>query len=159
LAIKTHVFPFNGHDILVNQATEPTDIIWENRHIRKTERRFRGLVIFSIMAILAFGTFTGIVWLLKRKLLIMYMKEPPGIDCGLVDKSFGESITDYTRAAYKEELQWQKKDPYSNSFNDLISRQGTLGCFCASNENASKSDDFAYEVRVSNNADPTMNFI
>ena len=83
----------------MGQATEPTDIIWENRHIRKRERRFRGMMVVCAMAILALGTFTAIVWLLKRKLLILYLKEPPGIDCNLVLQKFGSDLQQF---AYKE---------------------------------------------------------
>lgn len=55
------------------------------------------------------------------------MKNPPGIECDNVLRSFGD---DLVQNAYKEELQWQKIDPSSSNFNDIVSRQGALTCFC-----------------------------
>jgi len=52
------------------------------------------------MAILAAGTFAAIYILLQQKLLNHYRAEPPGIDCRLVLKSFGEE--DLRQLAYKE---------------------------------------------------------
>lgn len=127
-AIEVANFTFNGHSIAVKQATEPTDIIWENRHIRKRERTLRWMMVIIIMTALAFGAFAGIVFLLKRKLLITYLNNPPGVDCSSVATE--ENYDDLKQLAYKEAQQWEKIDPFSTSFNILISRQGSLKCFC-----------------------------
>ena len=59
-------------NIKVQQATEPTDIIWENRQFRKNNRRCRWIVVAFIMIMLSFGAFIAIIWLIKRKLLISF---------------------------------------------------------------------------------------
>ena len=49
---------------MFQQATEPTNIIWENRHIKGTEKRIRhclGAVAISILLVLSFV----FIWLLK----------------------------------------------------------------------------------------------
>lgn len=91
-AIEMCQMPLLGHDITIKQAVEPTDIIWENRHFRKTERRIRWVIAIIIMCVLAFLGFMLIIWLLKHKLLIQYMKSPPGIECDNVIRNFGASL-------------------------------------------------------------------
>ena len=51
-------------------ATEPTDIIWENRHYTRTERTIRWMMARFCMVILAFIGFLAIIALLKNKLAI-----------------------------------------------------------------------------------------
>ena len=58
------------HMINISQATEPTDILWENRHIRKNIRRIRWVFAIILMAILSLCSFAFVFWLLKRKLLV-----------------------------------------------------------------------------------------
>lgn len=81
MAVKVNKFPFFDEEINITQANEPTDIIWENRHISSKERKCRGVLVILVMAILAAGTFAAIYILLQQKLLNLYRKEPPGIDC------------------------------------------------------------------------------
>lgn len=71
-ALFTAKFEFEGQDnvIELTQATEPTDIVWENRHIQSCERGIRWTIALMIMALCAFAAFTFIVWLIKKKLLI-----------------------------------------------------------------------------------------
>ena len=63
---------FLGNHINIQQATEPTDIIWENRHYRKIHRRVRWVFVFLFMILLSFGAFIAIIFLIKRKLLITF---------------------------------------------------------------------------------------
>ena len=70
-----------GESFPATQAAEPTDIIWENRPIRKMENRIRRVIVVCIMVIMSFAVFTIIVFLVKRKLIIKFMKEPPGVNC------------------------------------------------------------------------------
>lgn len=102
----------------MTQATEPTDIVWENTHYRKGMRRFRILVVLVVMGLLAFGVFMLVIWLLKRKLLIEYMRNPPGIQCD----SFGPASMENVQLAYKEEREWRKIDIYSYDLNSVTSR-------------------------------------
>ena len=66
----------------MKQASEATDILWENRHIRKKYRYCRWFLIVLVMIILSVGAFTFIFWLLKRKLLVDYSNAPPAVSCG-----------------------------------------------------------------------------
>ena len=70
----------------MKQASEATDILWENRHVRKKYRYVRWCFIVLIMIILSIGAFTFIIWLLKRKMLVDYSVAPPGISCDTVTR-------------------------------------------------------------------------
>jgi len=78
-------FMFEGDDIKVKQATEPTDIVWENRHISSCGRKMRWVIAIILMTLCTFAAFTFLLWLIKKKLMIQFMKTPPGLDCVVVD--------------------------------------------------------------------------
>ena len=94
----------DSRPIIINQASEATDILWENRHIRKKYRICRWILIVIVMIVLSIGSFTFIFWLLKRKLLVDYSVRPPGIECDTVNRNikmpFYEQIL--KQRAYKE---------------------------------------------------------
>ncbi len=69
ISLKTY-FPFLGDEVKIKMATEPTDIIWENRHYTRTERTVRWMMARFCMVILAFIGFLAIIALLKNKLAI-----------------------------------------------------------------------------------------
>lgn len=61
------------------QASEPTDIIWENRIYTKTDYFFRELVAFTIIGILLFGSFAFIYKVARTSAEIA--REFPKVDC------------------------------------------------------------------------------
>ena len=69
-ALEVNTFQFQGEDINIAQAQEPTDIIWENRHFTKTDRRFRFMIVVLVMSILALFAFLVIILTLKQKLVL-----------------------------------------------------------------------------------------
>lgn len=144
-ALEVASIDYLGETVKVKQATEPTDIIWEHKHFRRGERTIRWVLVVIIMIGLAFGAFMAIVWLLKRKLLITYLKNPPGVDCSSVTTQ--DNLSDLQQLAYKEAQQWAKIDPYDTSFNTLISRQGSLKCFCDYQGDKGFKSDHEYKVR------------
>lgn len=91
LALKMNTIQILGTDVTLEQATEPTDIVWENQQIRPWNVRMRWCIIIFVMALLTFGGFTLIVWLLKKKILISFVKNPPGIDCDQVIQNYGDT--------------------------------------------------------------------
>ena len=96
LANKTFEgFKYKGDDITIHEAIEPTDMIWENRHFTNTERIFRRMVVLLIMAILTFGAFLLMVYLIKIKLRVSFNKQSPGLDCANIidDRFIANSIT------------------------------------------------------------------
>lgn len=88
-------FTYKGDEIVIHEAVEPTDMIWENRHFSIQERYCRRMVVFLIMAILTFGAFLLMVWLIKIKLRVSFNKQSPGLDCANIidDKFIADSTT------------------------------------------------------------------
>jgi hypothetical protein len=41
-----------GQEIEIQAASEPTDIIWENRYFTEEERRFKSLIVSIIIALM-----------------------------------------------------------------------------------------------------------
>ena len=100
-------------------STEPTNVIWENRHIKGVNfgaRVFTALLITALMLLITFG-----VIIFFKQTSIKYSSEFPVVDCSeiLEEDNFDFNLK---RAGY-EYLDW--KDPDVNStFN------GALQCFC-----------------------------
>ena len=92
LAQEMNQLKLLGEIIELKQATEPTDIIWEHRNIRKSERGCRCLVVSLIMAILCLMSFTFIIFLLKTRLAFEYKQSPPGISCARTVEAYGEDL-------------------------------------------------------------------
>ena len=101
---KKRNFVFINTEISIKEATEPTDIIWENRHIRKNWFTVRWSMARMCMVILSFFGFLIIIVLLKNKLSIQYIKSPPGLECDNVLNAYG---ADLQQVAFKEQQQWQ----------------------------------------------------
>lgn len=76
-----------GEQIEINEACEPTDIIWENRHYYESTRNIkRAFVYIAIVIMLTLSgsvifTFTNISNNLKNKY--------PIVDCSTFKKEFG----------------------------------------------------------------------
>jgi len=69
------------------QASEPTDIIWENRIYTKTDYFFRELVAFTIIGILLFGSFAFIYKVARTSAEIA--REFPKVDCDAIEMTYG----------------------------------------------------------------------
>ena len=137
-------FNFEGSPIELKQAAEPTDIIWENRHIRKSERNWRWCSILIVMALLTFGVFTIMVYLVKQKLIVQFIKDPPGVDCVVVTSSYK---TDLMQMAYQESKMWTVVDNSSNKINQMTSRHGALKCFCDNKKSNGDKSDQLYQAK------------
>ena len=69
------------------KASEPTDIIWENRIFTQTEYFFRQLVAFSIIGVLLFGSFAFIYNVARTSAEIA--REFPKVDCDAISTTYG----------------------------------------------------------------------
>ena len=89
---------FCDQQIRVTPAPEPSNIIWENRHITaKTQFRnkiFTGIGVFCLLA-LAFAIFT----FAKIAVVNTQKKYPPTFDCTDIDAMFGTNVDTYKEYA------------------------------------------------------------
>jgi hypothetical protein len=99
---------FMGDDLFMVEATEPTNIIWENRHFTAQEYFIRTCKVFAIVFVLISISFV-IIFVCKVKAIeasSMY----PTVDCRDILKTYGnwESQQQY---AYREYVAYYFPDP------------------------------------------------
>ena len=71
MALKTSTYKnvkILGENLKLKRATEPTNIIWENREYTKVSRFMRFLIVLFILGLILMVSFTTIVSLKKRAL-------------------------------------------------------------------------------------------
>ena len=94
LALKTQTQTnLLGVPMRFKNASEPTDIIWENRHYTYGDYVKRQIFAFIVIAILLFGSFivVYIVANYSSKVANTY----PQVDCDALDKDYGTSLETY----------------------------------------------------------------
>ena len=79
-----------GLPMKFNKASEPTDIIWENRIYTAADYFFRQLVAFSIIAVLLLGSFAFIYKVARTSSEIA--REFPKVDCASIRETYGDQI-------------------------------------------------------------------
>lgn len=79
-----------GLPMKFNKASEPTDIIWENRIFTRTDYFFRQLVAFTIIGILLFASFAVIYKVARMSAEIA--REFPKVDCQAIEQTYGKQL-------------------------------------------------------------------
>jgi hypothetical protein len=96
-----------------------------------------------LMILFAFIGFILIIILLKNKLAVQYVTDPPGIACDNVKTAFGGN---FAQVAYREQLEWLKyKDEDGYDLDRVTSRKGALLCYCQQSGSSARID----QVRTS----------
>ena len=106
-----------GQSLRLINASEPTDIIWENRHFTWMDYLKRSLFAFCVIFILLLGSFivVYIVASYSSKIANTY----PQVDCDSVIADYGDQLQAY--AVY--DYDFIQENPGKKS-------SGTLQCFC-----------------------------
>lgn len=100
------------------RASEPTDIIWENRIYTATDYFFRQLVAYFIIGVLLFGSFAFIYTVASKSAEIA--AEFPNRDCDAIKETYGNQLQTFAVADYDFVVA-----------NDGLPSSGALQCFCA----------------------------
>jgi len=117
-----------GYDKLLGQplnfenASEPTDIIWENRHFTTFQRLRQTIVVVLIIAILLLISFM-IIFVCSKTSTKVLQKYPP-VSCG----EFYEKYPDLKTYAIGEYFKNRNSDGVEKSKTSYL---GYLQCFCA----------------------------
>ena len=74
-------------------ATEPTNIIWENRHLTNSERFKRLIKVVLIVLVLALACF-ALIFVIKS-IPIWVGKTWAAANCGQVKATYGENLGEY----------------------------------------------------------------
>lgn len=107
-----------GQPYRLKAASEPTDIIWENRHFTERDYLWRELFAYSIIIIALAGCFY-LTYLIARAAAEVAKVFPPQ-DCDAISTSYGSFLEEYAIQDYK----------YINANRGKVST-GCLQCFCA----------------------------
>lgn len=77
-----------GQEFIFDKCSEPTDIIWENRHYTSWDYLKRQAGAFAIIAILLLGSFALIYWIsaFAAKMAAVY----PPKDCDGITAAYGD---------------------------------------------------------------------
>ena len=113
---------FIGREIEIQPASEPTDIIWENRFFTEEQRRIKSIIVSIIIAILLSLSFT-IIYICQKSSLALKNKYPK-LNC----KEFSENYIGKRDTFQKEAI-----NEYLHNFNAQETHfTGPLQCFCQS---------------------------
>ena len=102
----------------LNPASEPTNIIWENRHVNFLTRLTRASIVIAIMVLLMAGTFT-IFYYMKRT-VISNNRKYPNVDCQSMFDLYENDVEEF---AIRDWYEYYKT-------NTEGKMNGMLQCFC-----------------------------
>ena len=80
-----------GQKVVIKDASEPSDIIWENRSFTQLERQMKKLTVMTIILFLLFISFLFIY--LLQKLSLDIMNKYPHANCQATSLDFKNKIT------------------------------------------------------------------
>lgn len=111
-----------GEKLSIEEASEPTDIIWENRHYTAFDRFIRTSIVVIIVTVLLSGSFVIIFQcsLASTKPLLKY----PSINCQDVIESQGRFFGEHAFA------EWDRNFDEDGSELEHVVYMGVLKCFC-----------------------------
>ena len=78
---------FFGKLLKFNETSEPTDIIWENRHFTRKDIFWRGICAWIVILFLLFGSFIFIYWVSSISSEVAHVF--PNKDCDNVYTTYG----------------------------------------------------------------------
>ena len=106
-----------GRVMKFKNASEPTDIIWENRHFVKSETRSREFIAFLIIGFLLFLSFLFIFKV--SRLSSSIAKTFPAVSCEAINNNYGTQLQKFAIEDYD-----------FIEANPGIASSGALKCFC-----------------------------
>ena len=93
---------FLGQEIEIQPASEPTDIIWENRFFTPEQRRLKGIIVSIIIGILL-GLSFAVIYVCQKNSLALKNKYPK-INCNEFSRDYVGKKEVFQREAINEFL-------------------------------------------------------
>lgn len=93
-------------NIEIQAASEPSDIIWENRHFTNTQRLMKSILVWLVLAILLFLSFI-VIFILSTISNTMLTKYPI-VDCAAIDAVAGENLQAQAYIEYSVNYELEK---------------------------------------------------
>lgn len=106
-------------------TSEPTDIIWENRHFTSWDYTKREIFAYTIIGVLIFVSFIVVymIFAVSSRMANVY---PTTVDCPNIIETYGTNLEEYARKDYDFVVATEYKERSS----------GCLQCFCNLPENS-----------------------
>lgn len=134
LALDVHRTPSDhrimGQEMKFTKPSEPTDIIWENRHFTSKEYFMRELFAYAIIGVLLFGSLI-VIYVISAYSANLAAVFPP-TDCDGVQLAYGDELQTYAVFDY---------DYVVNPDNKNQPSSGCLQCFCIQQVEENNYDD------------------
>ena len=110
-----------GYPFKFDKCSEPTDIIWENRHFTRMDYFWRQLKAYTCIAVLLFGSFVLIYWIsmISAEAAQVF---PLNTDCDNIKAAYGANLQTYAIQDFNFVTDEANKGKQSS---------GCLQCFCA----------------------------
>jgi len=85
-------------EFIFDKPSEPTDIIWENRHFTDSDYFWRQFMAFAIIGVMLFGSFIFIYWIsaFSAEMGAVF----PAVDCPGIQSAYGDQLQTYAVADY-----------------------------------------------------------
>lgn len=80
-----------GERMEIEDAAEPTDIIWENRHFTSAQRLQRALIVVGISFFLLMISFV-IIYVFSVISASLYFKYPSTVDCEQTSANYNNNL-------------------------------------------------------------------
>lgn len=69
-----------GNEIICTSAAEPTEIIWENRHVTEKQQRCHKIIVFFMSFLFLLGMFFLFIWMKSIEVTNMF-RYPATMNC------------------------------------------------------------------------------
>lgn len=140
-----------NHEIDVQEASEPSDIIWENRHFTPTQRRKKECVVALVMFLMLLASFVFIFVCssISAKALNKY---PPIADCA-------SALVGYDDAEFmqKAAIMEFRTNTALEGEGKSVSYSGYVQCFCTDRAAAGDETDATYGLKKLAVCEPYFN--
>ena len=126
------------HEIEVQEASEPSDIIWENRHFTPTQRFKKELVVCGVMILMLVGSFC-LIFYCSNVSAAALGKYPPIADCST-------SLINYDDDAFMQQaaILEYRTNTALEAQGKTVSYSGYVQCFCNDKQAEGAEPDAVY---------------
>ena len=112
----------DGHTIEIQEASEPSDIIWENRHIEPRTRTVREVVVTLVIGLALLLSF-AVVFAGRKAQANVYAKYPVPASCAPFYDNYGAALEGFAVMDYDANKSLEEA-------GQAPSYAGYLQCFC-----------------------------
>jgi len=128
------------HEIEVQAASEPSDIIWENRHFTPNQRMKKSIVVYLIITILLLASFV-VIFIFSNISAAALAKYPVIADCSA-------QLVNYDDPAFMQSAAWLEYRTNSalEASGKAVAYTGYVQCFCDDRAAAGDETDALYKA-------------